>query len=310
MTPLTNVAQSKLALILNKSKELHVNHEMLLRRYVYDRFLKRIAASPYRDGLVLKGAMALNAYFDELKRPTRDIDLLGLNRQMLENVGSIFTEIANIDLGEDDGIVFLPEAFKFETIKADADDGAIRILGTAMIARARVPLKIEISFDQVLTPDAQLTTLPTLLPDMSATSMLIYSRETILAEKFQTVVRKGPRNSRIKDFFDIRALMQTQHLSGELVSTAFQRTFEQRKTEIPLELPVAYLPEFSKNNEKAWSDFLTTSSIKEKPAFSQVIAEITPFTMAFAHMALGHREIEDWMADDGFVAPGAGFGMK
>ncbi len=309
MKPLTNVAQSRLQLILNKSKELGVNHEMLMRRYVYDRFLKRISVSRYRDGLVLKGAMALNAYFDELKRPTRDVDLLGLNRKMLENIDDIFTEIVNVDLGEDDGIVFLPE-FTFEPIKADADDGAIRILGTAMMVRARVPLKIEISFDQVLTPDAQLTTLPTLLPDTSPTSMRIYSRETILAEKFQTVVRKGSRNSRIKDFFDIRCLMQTEHLSGELVSSAFQRTFEQRKTEIPFDLPVAYLPEFTKNNDKAWGDFLKTSSIKEKIALGEVISQITPFTMGFAHMAIGRRDVEDWRTGEGFVEPVSVFSMK
>jgi hypothetical protein len=229
---------------------------------------------------------------------------------MLENIGPIFTEIANVDLGEDDGIIFLPDKFTFEPIKADADDGAVRILGTAMIARTRVPLKIEISFDQVLTPDAQLTTLPTLLPDMTATTMYIYSRETILAEKFQTVVRKGPRNSRIKDFFDIRALMQTEHLSGEVVSSAFQRTFGQRNTEIPFEVPVAYQADFIANNEKPWADFLKTSSIKEKVAFSAVVDQITPFTMAFSHMALGKREIEDWRAGEGFVAPAPAFGMK
>lgn len=307
MSPSNSVAQSRLQLILNKSKEMGVNHEMLMRRYVFDRFLKRVAVSPYNDAFVLKGAMALNAYLPDINRPTRDMDFHGMNAEQRNNALNIIKEIVSIDLGEEDGIEFIRDAFSVEPIQVKQEEKGVRITGLATMIRARIPLKIEISFGQVLTPDAQLVTLPTVLPDSSETRIRIYSRETILAEKFETVISRGVGNTRFKDFYDIRTLAQTQHLTGDIVAAAFRNTFKHRGTTIPREPPPAYQSEFIESiGEKSWKSLLKHNFLKEKTTFQSVVDEIKPFTLGFAQMALGLRPIEDWVPGEGGFVPAKG----
>ena len=62
--------------------------------------------------------------------------------------------------------------------------------------------------------------------------IMSYTIETILAEKFQTVVNRGLLNTRLKDFYDIYILVNTKmsELSKENLINAIKNTFKRRKT--------------------------------------------------------------------------------
>lgn len=298
---LQNVTQSRLQLILNESKRMQIPYEMLLRRYAFDRFLTRMVASEEQGKLILKGAMALYAYSNELLRPSKDIDFLG-DALTPERVLPTVISIATTQLAEDDGIEFDISTFAAEPIQVKDEESGTRVVGIARMGNVRIPLKIEVSFGHLVTPEPNFVTIPTIIPGEKEIKVLAYTRETILAEKFQTVVQRGMGNTRIKDFFDIRALMRGQFLDGEVVVAAFEATFGRRETEIPTTPPVAFSEEFNRTNGgRAWSNFLKKSGIQERSDFSQVVEEIAPFCMAFAEMSRGTRPIEDWSPGEGFV---------
>jgi len=304
-----NVAASRLALILNESKKLQIPYEMLLRRYAFDRFLHRMVASEEQGKLVLKGAMALYAYSKELIRPSKDIDFLG-NAITPENVLPIVTAIANTPAGEDDGIEFDVSTFVAEPIQVQDEESGTRVTGIARMGNTRIPLKIEVSFGHLVTPEPNFVTIPTIIPGEREIKVLAYTRETIFAEKFQTVIVRGVGNTRIKDFFDLRALKRTQFLDGGVVVAAFEATFGRRETEIPSVSPPAFQDDFIRDyGTKAWSNFLRKSGIQEKSDFKSVVEEIEPFCMSFAEMALGMREIEDWTPGEGFTVRAKSFSM-
>jgi hypothetical protein len=282
---------------------------MLLRRYAFDRFLHRMMVSQEQGKLVLKGAMALYAYSKELLRPSKDIDFLG-NAITPENVLPIVTAIASTPPDEDDGIEFDINTFIAEPIQVKDEESGTRVTGIARMGNIRIPLKIEVSFGHLVTPEPNFVTIPTIIPDSKEIRVLAYTRETILAEKFQIINVLGMGNTRIKDFFDIRALLRTQFLDGEVVVAAFEATFGRRETEIPASPPLAFQEEFIRNSgTRAWVNFLKKSGIQEKSDFQSVIDEIGPFCMGFADMALGKREIEDWTPGEGFTARSKTYSM-
>lgn len=309
MKKLTNVRASRLALIHNESKRLQIPYEMLLRRYAFDRFLHRMMASQEQGKLVLKGAMALYAYSKELLRPSKDIDFLG-NAIGPENVLPIVSAIASTAPDEDDGLEFDISTFVAEPIQVKDEESGTRVTGIARMGNIRIPLKIEVSFGHLVTPEPNFVTIPTIIPGEREIKVLAYTRETILAEKFQTVIVRGVGNTRIKDFFDIRALQRTQFLDGEVVVAAFEATFGRRETEIPSAPPPAFQDDYIRDSgTRAWTNFLKKSGIQDKSDFKSVVDEIEPFCMGFAEMALGVREIEDWTPGEGFTVRAKTFKM-
>lgn len=300
MKIIQNVSASRLQKILNRSRELNTPYEMLLRRYAFDRFLKRMTVAGYERRLILKGALALNAYSETPTRPSKDIDFLGEGITAL-NVLPIMSEIAQAELAQDDGIIFDVASFRAEPIQAKKEESGVRVTGVAKMGNVKIPLKIEVSFGHVVTPEPNFIKIPTLLDDGEEIRISAYTRETILAEKFEAMVSLGFGNSRIKDFFDIRVLKRTQYLSGDIATAALKNTFKKRETEIPKEYPIAFSEEFIKTvGDAQWKGFISKLGIRDKSSFAEVVAEIAPMCMGFADMANDLRPVEDWHPDLGF----------
>jgi hypothetical protein len=78
-------------------------------------------------------------------------------------------------------------------------------------------------------PDAVLLSYPTILAS-PALEVMGYSRESTIAEKFETMVRLGRINSRMKDFYDIRLLSRQFDFQGQVLADAVRATFERRGT--------------------------------------------------------------------------------
>ncbi|MCP6484491.1 hypothetical protein NL492_27170, partial [Klebsiella pneumoniae] len=81
----------------------------------------------------------------------------------------------------DDAVEFVPSSFQASVINEASDEPGTRIMGEARIGNARIPLKIEISHGQAMTPGAVMMDYPTVLGGMSAPRILVYSKETMLA---------------------------------------------------------------------------------------------------------------------------------
>ena len=157
----------------------------------------------------------------------------------------------------DDGLRFDAETVKAERITEDADYQGVRVTFMGYLENARIPIQIDIGFGDVITPAPAEAEFPTLL-NFPAPKLLAYPRESVIAEKFEAMVKLGIANSRMKDFYDLWKLSRDFGFVGLLLSEAVKKTFERRGTDLPTEKrPVAFTEEFYQDEikQKQWKGF-------------------------------------------------------
>ena len=226
----TNTAASVLARLKNLSERDHLDFNFLLLRYIQERFLVRLADSKHADKFVLKGGFLLLAYNIQKARTTKDIDFLSINvPKDPKQLESLVLQIASIDI--DDGVQFQTESVKSEIIKEDADYEGVRLKLTANIGSARNIIQLDFGFGDIVTPHPLQMDYPTLFGRESV-RILAYSRETIVAEKFEAIVRLTTFNSRMKDFYDISFLASDFEFDSSGLRLAIRNTFNKRQTDL------------------------------------------------------------------------------
>lgn len=201
----------------------------LMRIYMMERFLERVAVSQYKDNFIIKGGMLVTAMVGVALRSTMDIDTSLKNQNLsAEDALRIVNEIKDIDLG--DGVTF--EIKEVSNIMDEMEYPGIRFTMNAVMGKLITPMKIDISTGDVITPRAVEYQYKLLLDDRSI-SLWSYNLETILAEKLQTVLARGLLNTRMRDFYDIRTLLAIyeQEINAEVLGRAFDATCKKRITE-------------------------------------------------------------------------------
>src|SRR6185312_15189411 len=241
----TNVAASVRARLLNLARETQRPLDQLLTRYALERLLYRLSRSEYRERYALKGALLVTTWFDSPHRPTRDVDFLGFGDPSTDVLLSRFREIAAIPAN--DGLAYDIESLVAELIREDQHYGGVRLRTTATLAGARIPIVIDIGFGDATEPGLEEIDLPVLL-GMPAPHLLAYPPETVIAEKFEAMVKLGLANSRLKDYYDVWALLTTRELDEHRLSGAIAATFKRRGTALPSDTPDALTSAFAAND--------------------------------------------------------------
>lgn len=182
--------------IKNVAKENKADARTLMRIYMMERFLERVASSQYKDNFIIKGGMLVTAMVGVALRSTMDIDTSIKNQNLsAEDARRIVDEIKDIDL--DDGVTFVVK--EVSNIMDEMEYPGIRFTMNAMMGKLVTPMKIDISTGDVITPRAIEYNYKLLLDDRSI-NLWSYNLETILAEKLQTVLARGLLNTRMRDF--------------------------------------------------------------------------------------------------------------
>lgn len=275
----SNTAASVRQRLLNKSRESHTDFNLILTRYGLERFLYRLSRSAYGARFILKGAMLFPLWGVYSFRSTRDIDLLGFGDNDIQALEDVFREMCQVEV-EDDGILFNKDSVKAEDIRDQLEYGGTRIRFTADLAGALISLQVDIGFGDAVTPEAVEADFPTML-DHPAPHLRVYPPETVIAEKFQAMVKLGIANSRMKDFYDIWIISGMFDFDGTTLSTALARTFERRNTPLPMSVPLALTDEFSKDTQKVrqWGAFLNRSALQVDTDLQGVVEVIADFVM-------------------------------
>jgi hypothetical protein len=128
---------------------------------------------------------------------------------------------------EPDGVGFNRTSIEVSRIKEDADYEGARVRFHATLARARIPMQLDIGFGDVITPGPTDIEYPS-LPDFPAPVLRAYPRETVVAEKVEALTALGLLNSRLKDFYDLALLSRMYPFEGERLVTAVSATFRHR----------------------------------------------------------------------------------
>lgn len=231
--------------------------DLILVKYGLERILYRLSQSQHRGSFVLKGALLFELWTHDPYRPTRDADLLGRGTQSPDRIVGIFQELCAMDV-EPDGLIFEASSVRAERITEDADYEGVRVTFTARLDRARIPIQIDIGFGDTVTPAPVESDYPTLL-SAPHPRLLVYPKETVVAEKFEAIVKLGIANTRMKDFYDLEVIARTFEFEGKLLVEAIRTTFAKRGTELPAEgIPLAFTSEFQddQNKNRQWTAFL------------------------------------------------------
>ena len=214
--------------IKNVAKQNGSDPIILLRIYMMERFLERITYSKYKDDFIVKGGILVTSMVGISIRSTMDIDTTIRNFDLTkEETTKIINEIKDISL--DDHIEFILN--DVSDIMDDMEYPGIRIHMDAKLENLVVPIKIDISTGDVITPGEVRYDYPLLLEDKSI-QLWSYNLETILAEKIQTILSRGLLNTRMRDFYDVTTLFNRYKdlINYNDLSLAFDRTCRKRET--------------------------------------------------------------------------------
>ena len=214
------------AKVKNMSGGDSLKAQSLIRGFIMERFLERIARSPYRNNFILKGGMLVAAVVGQETRATMDIDTtvesLDLSR---ENALKIVEAIIAVDIS--DGVQF--RITKVTDIMEGNDYPGIRFVLEAVLDKIRQTIKIDISTGDVITPGAVEYSYNLMFEDRSI-SIWTYNTETLLAEKLETIMARGTANTRMRDFYDIHVIGHQETFDNAVLKKAFFATCEKRNT--------------------------------------------------------------------------------
>jgi predicted nucleotidyltransferase component of viral defense system len=243
-----NIVASIQARLVQRSHELEVEHQLTLARFGGERLLYRLSKSGFADRFILKGAALLFVWLGEAVRPTKDVDLLGFGDTSAEALRQIFIAVSGFHAPED-GLAFVAESIRVESIREGQEYGGMRVTLTAMLGRTRIPLQVDIGIGDAVVPPPETIDYPGLL-DLPRARLRVYRSETAIAEKTEAMVRLALANSRMKDFFDVWRLAMSRSFDGETLRLAINATFERRQTPLPSAPPLALTNEFAGDTQK------------------------------------------------------------
>ena len=302
-----NLAASVHRRLLDGARHRGEDFQLTLLRYAAERLLYRIGRSPHARDFVLKGAMLFLLWPDQLYRPTRDIDLLGFGDPLPERLRSIFVEIGAQEFPED-ALVFDSATVTAEPIRTIQDYGGVRVTMVASLGKARIPLQIDIGFGDAITPGPRDATFPTLLP-FDAPRIRAYPLETVVAEKFDAVVRLGLANSRMKDFHDLCFLASRCEFDGALLTKAVRATFDRRKATLSLVGDVLE-PDFYADAGlgQRWRAFVKALPVASRSgtSFVDIGNQLRPFLGPLGIALSGSAKLDRWTATTGWTVHAGG----
>jgi predicted nucleotidyltransferase component of viral defense system len=273
-----NPAASVHARLAQRRAKTGEDYNMLLVRFTLERLLYRLSRSSHREQFVLKGAMLFALWEPALHRVTRDLDLLGFGHPSPDQLADIFRELCRMEV-EADGVDFDPRSVVCEDIRAQDEYAGIRVKLRANLSKAVVPLQVDVGFGDALPVAPEEITFPVML-GMAAPKLWAYSRETVVAEKLEAIVKLGMLNSRFKDYFDLHYLAQKFPFEGALLAKSIAGTFARRGTAFPEGLPAGLTPMFGTDPAKTrgWQAFWRKTGPKAAaPTLEAVIQLLIEF---------------------------------
>lgn len=220
-------AMSLKAKIRNIAKQKNIPAQVILQNYMFERLLVRLSASEYKDKFVLKGGMLVSAIVGLDNRATMDLDTTVKNLMLTPD--KIHDALENVcGIAFDDGVIF--EIGTISPIREDDVYGGYRVKLNARFETLLTPLSIDVSTGDAITPHAVLYNFSEIFDDEKSYELWAYNIETIMAEKVETILRRGVFNTRPRDFYDAYILTATQTFDRAVFMDALNATANHRGT--------------------------------------------------------------------------------
>lgn len=267
--------------LFEKSKELAkasgLTQLELYQRFMFERILERISVSKYNENFILKGGLLLSAMLGIKSRSTRDMDISikGIDVSK-EKMVPVLNEILSLDIG--DGVKF--EMINISDIRADDEYGGNKYHLVGRLENLKVALEIDISTGDEITPKELNYEYISIFEDKKI-YIDTYNIETILAEKIETILRRGKYNARMKDYYDVYFFLTK--LKDEIDTNIFIKAL---KNTITRRDSLSYLKDYKKilddliENDrinKNWNSYRDKTKYADKIEFKDIVKILIDF---------------------------------
>lgn len=262
------------ALIRNMAKEKKIDAQILLRNYMLERLLERISLSKYRYNFILKGGMLVAAMVGIDTRSTMDMDATIRDYPVTEEaVRKAFEDIIAIQLDDETKI----NIKSVTTIRDEAEYGGLRVSLEATFDGIRMPLKIDITTGDKITPK-EIGYSFNLMFEERNIAIFAYNLETVLAEKIETIISRSTANTRMRDFYDVYILLKTQlnNFDNKLFTEALIATAKNRNSLSIMDESEAIIMEVLENKvmNELWDNYRRSYSYAEELEWKNVCTAV------------------------------------
>ncbi len=269
------------AKVNNFARARGVSPQHALQAFFAERLLARIEKSRYRKNLAVKGGTLMSAILGIAQRTTMDIDatVIGI-RLDADSAKELVAEVAATDVG--DGIRFDLDLSAPNAIAKDDGYAGFSVGLTASVGSIRLPIGIDLTVGDIITPKAERRQFATILDDRVKISVYAYTVETLVAEKLQTVLRRGDANTRPRDFYDLYMLKERGAVDSPLLRQAVIRTFRNRHSEDALQRWRTVMAAVAESGamRRQWERYRSSAPYARGIAFEATVRAIQTFLEA------------------------------
>jgi len=257
--------------IRNIAAKKNLRPQEVLQMFLFERVLERLANSNYRNNFILKGGLLISSMLGISERTTMDMDttVRGISMEE-EEIVSVVKEILSVDV--DDGIKFMLKTI--EPIREDDAYNNFRVHLTAQYGKINAPMKIDITTGDTITPAAVQYSYPLSFEERSI-PILAYTLETVLAEKYETIIRRNIGTTRARDFYDLHMLYQyhKDEIRMDILKTAVLHTARKRGSLEEINDWKEVLHDIREEPilNQLWKNYTSENSYASKLAFPEVL---------------------------------------
>ena len=212
--------------IRNLAEQKNLKSQEVLQIYFFERLLERLSKSQYKNNFVIKGGFLISSLIGIENRTTMDMDTTIKGIALEEDrIKEIVEEI--LDINVDDGIRF--EIKDISYIREEDKYENFRISLIANVGKTQNPMKIDITTGDAITPREIEYAYPCIFSKKDI-KIMAYPLETILAEKYETIIRRNITTTRMRDFYDLYTLykLKKDDIDYEVLKEAVKRTSNRR----------------------------------------------------------------------------------
>ena len=239
--------------------------------FYFERILERISISNYRGQIILKGGLLLTSIIGDEERTTKDMDATLKGIPLTKD--KVFNEIFNIDIN--DGVSF--QIISIKNIRLEDEYGGFRLKILSKLDNNKTYITVELTTGDVITPREMKYNYNSIFEDKKI-PIMSYTLETVLSEKFQTIVTRGLLNTRLKDFYDVYILINTKmnDLSKDNLIKAIENTFKRRETNIDIERFNEVIKDLSDDNNmnNLWNEYVSKNPYAKDIKYEDTIKAI------------------------------------
>jgi predicted nucleotidyltransferase component of viral defense system len=270
---MNNAMQLK-AKVKNLATSQGIPAQAVLQNYMLERLLERISISHYKDAFILKGGMLIASMVGIHNRTTMDMDVTIKGISFTEDaILAIFKEICSIRL--DDQVQLI--VHQILPIREDDPYGGYRIAINARYAKMDTPLKVDLTTGDIITPKEIPYSYTSILED-KCIEVQAYNIETVLAEKVETILRRGVLNTRLRDYYDVFILSGSlgSVINPIVLSKALQATIHYRSPGSTIDDPEEIVHQIQSDPimRQRWERYCLEYHYAEGISFDQVLQSL------------------------------------